>query len=157
MAKYSGSQGIEALRKKIKLKSETLMRETSLSILNFVVDTSPIGAPIYNSKSGAVYNDVGDYKNSWTLGIGVARPVVRDGDASGAYAIRDGNLTMRNYKLEDKIYITNATGHAKNVEFGWEANTEYGWKPKDGYHVVAQTTPTAIAIANAVAIKVGKM
>lgn len=157
MTTYKGSEGIRQLRKKIKDKQQLLMRETITSVTTFIVDASPVGAPMYNSRLGKIENDVGDYKNSWAVGLGKPNLVVRVGDASGGMAISSALSKSLSYNDEDKVYITNNTSHAVNVENGWVARPDLGWKAKSGYNTVALATPTIQLMTQAIALKVSKL
>ena len=157
MAVYTGSKGIASLREKIKLKSKMLVGESLEKIATTLVDESPLGAPYYQSKQGLVVNDVGDFKNSWSVGLGVVDPTVRSADTEGMGAVLDAIHKNKAYNLEDTTYVTNSIDHAKMVEDGWDDNPEYGWKAKGGYHVVGNNVGSAVAILEAVAQKVSKL
>lgn len=154
MATYNGSNGIQQLREKIKKKGKLLVGESVEKLAITLVDNSPLGVEHYNSSQGVINNDVGDYKNSWTVGIGSPDPSTRAADAAGTGAVADAMIKSKLYNFEDKVYITNNVDHASQVEHGWEERPDYGWKAKDGYHVVAGTVGTANAILQAVANKV---
>jgi len=138
MAVYEGKQGIASLREKIKLKSKMLVGESL-------------------EKIGLIANDVGDFKNSWSVGLGAVDPTVRSADTDGMGAVLDAIHKNKAYNLEDTAYVTNSIDHAKMVEDGWDDNPEYGWKAKGGYHVVENNTGSAVAILEAVAQKVSKL
>lgn len=157
MATYNGSKGIAALKEKIALKSKLLVGESVEKITITLVDASPLGAPYYQSKQGLVVNDVGDFKNSWSVGLGSVDPTVRPADTEGTAAVVDAITKGKLYNLQDEVYITNSKEYAQMVEEGWQDNPEYGWKAKGGYHVVGNNTGTAVAILEAVAQKVSKM
>lgn len=157
MATYNGSKGIAALKEKIALKSKLLVGESVEKITITLVDDSPLGAPYYQSKQGLVVNDVGDFKNSWSVGLGSIDPTVRPADTEGTAAVVDAIVKGKLYNLQDEVYITNSKEYAQMVEEGWEDNPDYGWKAKGGYHVVGNNTGTAVAILEAVAQKVSKM
>lgn len=157
MADYKGSQGIAALKAKINLKSKTLVGEAAEKIAINLVDESPLGAEYYSSTQGLIANDVGDYKNSWTIGLGIIDPTTRLADTEGRGAVLDAMTKSKLYNLQDTVYITNSIDHANQVEEGWKDNPEYGWKAKDGYHTVRDSIPATVAILNLVANKVSKM
>lgn len=157
MAVYEGKQGIASLREKIKLKSKMLVGESLEKIAVTLVDESPLGAPYYQSKQGLIANDVGDFKNSWSVGLGSIDPTVRPADTEGMGAVLDAIHKNKSYNLEDTTYVTNSIDHAKTVEQGWDDNPEYGWKAKGGYHVVENNVSSAVAILEAVAQKVSKL
>lgn len=157
MAIYNGSKGIAALKEKIALKSKLLVGESVEKITITLVDDSPLGAPYYQSKQGLIVNDVGDFKNSWSVGLGSIDPTVRPADTEGTAAVVDAIIKGKLYNLQDEVYITNSTDQAQMVEEGWEDNPDYGWKAKGGYHVVGNNTGTAVAILEAVAQKVSKL
>lgn len=157
MAIYNGSKGIAALKEKIALKSKLLVGESVEKIAITLVDDSPLGAPYYQSKQGLIVNDVGDFKNSWSVGLGSIDPTVRPADTEGTAAVVDAIIKGKLYNLQDEVYITNSKEYAQQVEEGWEDNPDYGWKAKGGYHVVGNNTGTAVAILEAVAQKVSKM
>ena len=157
MAVYTGSQGIASLREKIKLKSKMLVGESSEKITTHMVDESPLGVEVYPSLKGKVYNDVGDFKNSWSVGLGAVDPTVRSADTEGMGAVLDAIHKNKSYNLEDVTYVTNSIDHAKMVEDGWDDNPEYGWKAKGGYHVVGNNVGSAVAILEAVAQKLSKL
>lgn len=157
MATYNGSKGIASLKEKIALKSKLLVGESVEKIAITLVDDSPLGAPYYQSKQGLVVNDVGDFKNSWSVGLGSVDPTVRPADTEGTAAVVDAITKGKLYNLQDEVYITNSKEYAQMVEEGWEDNPEYGWKAKGGYHVVGNNTGTAVAILEAVAQKVSKL
>ena len=100
---------------------------------------------------------MGDYKNSWSVGLGAVDPTVRSADTEGMGAVLDAIHKNKSYNLEDTTYVTNSIDHAKMVEQGWDDNPEYGWKAKGGYHVVENNTGSAVAILEAVAQKVSKL
>lgn len=157
MATYNGSKGIATLKEKIALKSKLLVGESVEKITITLVDDSPLGAPYYQSKQGLVVNDVGDFKNSWSVGLGSIDPTVRPADTEGTAAVVDAIIKGKLYNLQDEVYITNSKEYAQMVEKGWEDNPEYGWKAKGGYHVVGNNTGTAVTILEAVAQKVSKL
>lgn len=157
MATYSGLQGIAQLKAKIRQKSKMLIGESAEKIAIVMVDASPLGAEYYSSLQGAVQNDVGDFKNSWTVGLGTPNPASRAADPSGSGAVADAITKGKLYNLEKSVFVTNNVDHADMVEHGWEDNPEYGWKAKDGYHPVRENTSTAKVILEAVALKVSKL
>lgn len=157
MATYNGSKGIASLKEKIALKSKLLVGESVEKITITLVDDSPLGAPYYQSKQGLVVNDVGDFKNSWSVGLGSIDPTVRPADTEGTAAVVDAITKGKLYNLQDEVYITNSKEYAQMVEEGWEDNPEYGWKAKGGYHVVGNNIGAAEAILEAVAQKVSKL
>ena len=157
MAIYEGSQGISALKAKINAKSKLLVGESLEKIAIHLVDESPLGAEYYASKQGAIQNDVGDFKNSWNVGLGVPDPSTRVADTAGTAAVADAIVKGKRYNLEEEVYVSNNVGHADKVEEGWRDNPEYGWKAKDGYHVVSKNITTAQTILEVVADKVSKI
>lgn len=157
MATYEGSSGIAQLKAKIKLKSKLLVGESAEKLSIVMVNDSPLGVEHYNSTQGVITNDVGDFKNSWNVGIGLPDPSSRAADSTGAGAVANAMSKSRLYNLEDKVYVTNNVDHAEMVETGWADNPEYGWKAKDGYHPVRENTSTAKVILEAVATKVSQL
>ena len=159
MAVYEGKQGIASLREKIKLKSKMLVGESLEKIAVTLVDESPLGAPYYQSPTlgEAIKNDVGDFKNSWAVGLGASETITRPADAAGTAAVADAIVKGSQYNFQDQVYVTNSVDHAGMVEDGWRDNPEYGWKAKEGYHVVRDGTTTAEAILEAVAEKVSRL
>ena len=157
MATYEGSQGIAALKAKIKTKSKLLVGESLEKIATALVDDSPLGAEYYASKQGLIQNDVGDFKNSWNVGLGTPDPSTRVADTTGTAAVADAIVKGKRYNLEEEVYVSNNVGHADKVEEGWRDNPEYGWKAKDGYHVVSKNISTAKSILEIVADKVSKI
>lgn len=157
MAIYEGSQGIAALKAKIAMKSKMLVGESLEKIAVMLVDESPLGAEYYASKQGAIQNDVGDFKNSWTVGLGSPAVSTRAADSAGTAAVADAIVKGKLYNLEDITYVTNNVDHAEKVEDGWADNPEYGWKAKEGYHVVGNNIGAAKAICEIVAEKVSKI
>lgn len=157
MATYEGSQGIAALKAKIRTKSKTLVGESLEKIAILLIDESPLGAPYYSSKQGNIENDIGDFKNSWMVGLGTPNKASRDADAAGTAAVADAIIQGKRYNLEEVSYVSNNIGHADDVEDGWKDNPEYGWKAKDGYHVVGNNVGAAKAICELIANKVSKI
>ena len=157
MAVYEGSQGISALKAKINAKSKMLVGESLEKIATLLVDESPLGAEYYASKQGAVQNDVGDFKNSWNVGLGSPDTSIRAADTAGTAAVADAIVKGKRYNLEEVNYVTNNKDYAEMVEDGWADNPEYGWKAKEGYHVVANNVGAAKAICEIVAEKVSKI
>lgn len=157
MAVYSGSKGIADLKAKIKLKSKMLVGESAEKISTILVDNSPLGVEKYNSRQGVVENDVGDFKNSWVVGLGTPDPSSRPADPSGSAAVADAISKGKRYNFEKYVYVTNNVDHAEMVENGWRENPEYGWKAKEGYHIVRDTESTAQAVLIAVAAKVSQL
>jgi hypothetical protein len=157
MAVYEGSQGIAALKAKIAMKSKMLVGESLEKIAVMLVDESPLGAEYYASKQGAIQNDVGDFKNSWMVGLGTPNKASRDADAAGTAAVADAIIQGKRYNLEEVSYVSNNIGHADDVEDGWKDNPEYGWKAKEGYHVVGNNIGAAKAICELIANKVSKI
>lgn len=157
MAVYEGSRGIAALLQKIETKSKLLVGESAEKIATALVDDSPLGAEYYASKQGLIQNDVGDFKNSWNVGLGVPDPSTRVADTAGTAAVADAIVKGKRYNLEEEVYVSNNVGHADKVEEGWRDNPEYGWKAKDGYHVVSKNITTAQTILEVVANKVSKI
>ena len=156
MAVYSGSAGIAQLREKIKQKSKMLVGESAEKVAIFMVESSPLGVEYYRSKQGLIQNDVGDFKNSWAVGLGDSETITRPADAAGTAAVADAIVKGSQYNFQDQVYVTNSVDHAGMVEDGWRDNPEYGWKAKEGYHVVRDGT-TVEAILEAVAEKVSKL
>ena len=157
MAIYEGSRGIAALLQKIETKSKLLVGESAEKITTALVDDSPLGAEYYASKQGLIQNDVGDFKNSWNVGLGVPDPSTRAADTAGTAAVAEAIVKGKRYSLEEEVYVTNNVDHAEMVEEGWRDNPEYGWKAKEGYHVVSKNITTAKAILEIVADKVSKI
>lgn len=157
MAVYSGSAGISQLREKIKQKSKMLVGESAEKVAVFMVESSPLGVEYYRSKQGLIQNDVGDFKNSWAVGLGDSETITRPADAAGTAAVADAIVKGSQYDFQDQVYVTNSVDHAGMVEEGWRDNPEYGWKAKEGYHVVRDGTTTAEAILEAVAEKVSRL
>ena len=157
MAVYSGSAGIAQLREKIKQKSKQLVGESAEKVAIFMVESSPLGVEYYRSKQGLIQNDVGDFKNSWAVGLGDSETITRPADAAGTVAVADAIVKGSQYNFQDQVYVTNSIDHAGMVEDGWRDNPEYGWKAKEGYHVVRDGTTTAEAILEAVAEKVSRL
>jgi len=157
MAVYSGSAGISQLREKIKQKSKMLVGESAEKVAVFMVESSPLGVEYYRSKQGLIQNDVGDFKNSWVVGLGDSETITRPADAAGTAAVADAIVKGSQYNFQDQVYVTNSIDHAGMVEDGWRDNPEYGWKAKEGYHVVRDGTTTAEAILEAVAEKVSRL
>ena len=157
MAVYSGSAGITQLREKIKQKSKMLVGESAEKVAVFMVESSPLGVEYYRSKQGLIQNDVGDFKNSWAVGLGDSETITRTADAAGTAAVADAIVKGSQYNFQDQVYVTNSIDHAGMVEEGWRDNPEYGWKAKEGYHVVRDGTTTAEAILEAVAEKVSRL
>lgn len=157
MAVYDGSRGIAALLQKIETKSKLLVGESAEKIATALVDDSPLGAEYYASKQGLIQNDVGDFKNSWNVGLGIPDPSTRVADTAGTAAVAEAIVKGKRYNLEEEVYVTNNVDHAEKVEEGWRDNPEYGWKAKDGYHVVSKNISTAKSILEIVADKVSKI
>ena len=157
MATYEGSQGIAALKAKIKTKSKMLVGESLEKIAILLIDESPLGAPYYASKLGNIQNDVGDFKNSWVVGLGSPDLSTRAADTAGTAAVADAIVKGKRYNLEEVNYVTNNKDYAEMVEEGWKDNPEYGWKAKDGYHVVEKNAGAAKSICEVVADKVSKI
>lgn len=157
MVVYEGSRGIAALLQKIETKSKLLVGESAEKIATALVDDSPLGAEYYASKQGLIQNDVGDFKNSWNVGLGVPDPSIRAADTAGTAAVADAIVKGKRYSLEEEVYVTNNVEHAEMVEEGWRENPEYGWKAKEGYHVVSKNITTAKSILEIVADKVSKI
>lgn len=157
MAVYEGSRGIAALLQKIETKSKLLVGESAEKIATALVDDSPLGAEYYASKQGLIQNDVGDFKNSWNVGLGTPDPSIRPADTAGTAAVAEAIVKGKRYSLEEEVYVTNNVDHAEMVEEGWRENPEYGWKAKDGYHVVSKNITTAKSILEIVADKVSKI
>jgi hypothetical protein len=157
MATYEGAAGIAKLKEKIKQKSKLLVGESAEKVAIHLVDNSPLGAEFYRSKHGNIENDVGDFKNSWVVGLGHLDQSTRAADSAGTAAVADAITKSKLYNLQENVYVTNSVEHAGMVEDGWGDNPEYGWKAKDGYHIVRDSEPTATAILQAVADKVSKM
>ena len=159
MAVYEGSQGITALKAKIAMKSKMLVGESLEKIAVTLVDESPLGAPYYQSPTlgEAIKNDVGDFKNSWTVGLGTPDLSTRAADTAGTAAVADAIVKGKRYNLEETNYVTNNKDHAEMVEDGWADNPEYGWKAKQGYHVVGNNVGAAKAICEIVAQKISKI
>ena len=157
MAVYEGSRGIAALLQKIETKSKLLVGESAEKIATALVDDSPLGAEYYASKQGLIQNDVGDFKNSWNVGLGTPDPSARVADTAGTAAVAEAIVKGKRYNLEEEVYVTNNVDHAEKVEEGWRDNPEYGWKAKDGYHVVSKNISTAKSILEIVADKVSKI
>lgn len=157
MAVYEGSRGIAALLQKIEKKSKILVGESAEKIATALVDDSPLGAEYYASKQGLIQNDVGDFKNSWNVGLGVPDPSIRPADTAGTAAVAEAIVKGKRYSLEEEVYVTNNVDHAEMVEEGWREDPEYGWKAKDGYHVVSKNITTSKSILEIVADKVSKI
>lgn len=159
MAVYEGSRGIAALLQKIETKSKLLVGESAEKIATALIDDSPLGAEYYASPTldRNIKNDVGDFKNSWNVGLGVPDPSIRAADTAGTAAVADAIVKGKRYNLEEEVYVSNNVGHADKVEEGWKDNPEYGWKAKDGYHVVSKNITTAQTILEVVANKVSKI
>ena len=157
MAVYEGSQGIAALKAKIATKSKMLVGESLEKIAVMLVDDSPLGAEYYHSKQGNIQNDVGDFKNSWSVGIGAPNPTTRGADTAGTAAVADAVIQGKQYNFQEFNYVTNSKDYAEMVENGWAANPEYGWNAKQGYHVVSGNITTANTILAIIATKLSQV
>ena len=113
MAVYEGKQGIASLREKIKLKSKMLVGESLEKIAVTLVDESPLGAEYYASKQGAIQNDVGDFKNSWVVGLGTPDLSTRAADTAGTAAVADAIIQGKRYNFQEVNYITNSKDYAE--------------------------------------------
>ena len=102
-------------------------------------------------------NDVGDFKNSWAVGLGSVNPETRPADVNGTAAVADAIVKGKLYNLQEDNFVTNSLDYAQMVEEGWNDNPEYGWKAKGGYHVVGNNIGAAEAILEVVAQKVSKL
>ena len=134
-----------------------LVGESAEKVAIFMVESSPLGVEYYRSKQGLIQNDVGDFKNSWAVGLGDSETITRPADAAGTAAVADAIVKGSQYNFQDQVFVTNSVDHAGMVEEGWRDNPEYGWKAKEGYHVVRDGTTTAEAILEAVAEKVSRL
>ena len=158
MAVYSGSAGIAQLREKIKQKSKQLVGESAEKVAIYMIESSPLGVEVYPTSQGPIYNDVGDFKNSWNVAYGTPDPSIRDADSAGTAAVADAMSMSNNYNFEDSAFVTNNVEHADNVDhLGWMPVPEYGWKGKGSYSVMSKGTATAEAILEAVAEKVSRL
>lgn len=157
MAVYEGSQGIAALKAKIRTKSKMLVGESLEKIATILVDDSPLGAEYYASKQGTIQNDVGDFKNSWIVGLGAPDPSTRAADTAGTAAVADAIIKGKLYNLQEMNYVTNNKDYAEMVEEGWRDNPEYGWKAKGGYHVVSGNILVAKTVLEVVAEKLSRI
>ena len=157
MAIYEGSQGITALKAKIAMKSKMLVGESLEKIAVMLVDESPLGAPFYASTQGAIQNDVGDFKNSWAVGLGSPNLITRGADTAGTAAVADAIIQGKRYNFQEVNYITNSKDYAEMVENGWAANPEYGWKAKGGYNVVKGNIITAQTILTFIASRISQI
>ena len=108
MAVYSGSAGIAQLREKIKQKSKMLVGESAEKVAVFMVESSPLGVEYYRSKQGLIQNDVGDFKNSWVVGLGDSETITRPADAAGTTAVADAIVKGSQYNFQDQVYVTNS-------------------------------------------------
>lgn len=148
MGKYSGLQGIASLKDKIRKKSNKLVADSAFAITQMIIDESPVGSEMYYSPTlmDVVDNEVGDFKNSWSVGIGKVNYETRDADPTGADAFISAEIDLMKYNLESNVYVTNSIEYAGNVEDGWLDNPTYGWKAKEGYKVVEKNIDNAVAI-----------
>jgi len=156
MAVYKGKESLRVLKTKLKRQSTELLQRSVERVVETLVDNSPVGAQTYHSKLGTIYNDQGDYKNGWAVGVNTVSSETRGADTSGSGAIADAIAESRNVTLKSKIYITNNVDHAANVEYGWEENDLYGWNAKAGYEVVENTRDQIKALLVSTAIEVFK-
>ena len=106
MAVCEGSRGIAALLQKIETKSKLLVGESAEKIATALVDDSPLGAEYYASKQGLIQNDVGDFKNSWNVGLGIPDPSTRVADTAGTAAVAEAIVKGKRYNLEEEVYVT---------------------------------------------------
>ena len=157
MATYQGSSGLKRLREKIDLKGKLLVGQVAEKLATHLTDESPVGSRFYNSILGSVENDAGDFKNSWVVSFNDVNKGTRWADPTGSASIAEAIVQGSRYNFEEKVYITNSTEQADNVENGWDDNPVYGWSEKDGYHIVANSKDVAEALLISVANKVSKM
>lgn len=157
MATYQGSNGLKRLREKIDLKGKLLVGQVAEKLATHLTDESPLGSDFYRSSQGLIGNDVGDFKNSWSVGLGTINQTTRPADTTGSGSIAEAIVQGSRYNFEEKVYVTNSKDYAVNVENGWEDNPTYGWSAKDGYHIVANSKDVAEALLISVANKVSKM
>ena len=136
-----------------------LVGESLEKIAILLIDESPLGAEYYASPAldRNIKNDIGDFKNSWMVGLGLPDTSSRDADAAGTAAVAAAIVKGKMYNLEEVNYVSNNISYADDVEYGWKDNPEYGWKAKDGYHVVGQNIGAAKAICELIATKVSKI
>ena len=128
------------------------MTESVENVTTMIVEASVVGEAVYPSKMGAFTNDeVGEYKNSWMVGIGTPDTSTRGGDISGGEAINEAKDSMALYDFEEDIYITNNTVQAEMIEDGWNSEkspmrADLGWKDKSGYGIVSGNVGRAKSI-----------
>ena len=82
-----------------------LVGESLEKIAILLVDESPLGAPYYASKQGNIKNDIGDFKNSWMVGLGLPDTSSRDADAAGTAAVAAAIVKGKMYNLEEVNYV----------------------------------------------------
>lgn len=104
---------LRAFADKTKVKMETVVRMTSISLMDGCVDRSPV--------------DTGRFKANWMVGIGTpVTTTVTTTDKSGGVSKSRVAPAMETWTAGKSIYITSHLPYAKRLEYGWSKQAAGG-------------------------------
>ena len=128
MGTYKGSAGIDRLMRDLRSRSEMLVTNTSIGIMQSLISHSPIS--LEDGIYGGYYydNDRGSFINNWEATVGVDIPPIidRGGDPEANDALSSVQFMGFSYELGDNVVIANTSPYMLQVELeGWtQGNTE---------------------------------
>lgn len=109
-------------------KAALVAQKSAESLLNSVVEKSPVGNPdLWKAPPPPGYSG-GHFRANWNVSFGsLDASVSAEKDTDGAATISKGSKTLTNYSLGDKIFITNSLPYAHRLEYdAWSTQAPVG-------------------------------
>lgn len=106
-------------------KAEIVIKKTAFNILESLDYRSPVGDPTLWQYSAPAGYTGGQFRANWNISINsIDTSITASTDNQGN--LKRGNDSIANYKIGDKVYITNAMPYAYRLEYGWSSQAPAG-------------------------------
>lgn len=109
-------------------KAELVVKKSAISVLTSVEFKSPVGDPdTWSSPAPPGYTG-GQFKANWNLSVeSIDYTTTTDKDPTGGDAVKRAELAIEDYKMGDKVFITNSLPYAYRLEYeGWSGQAPQG-------------------------------
>lgn len=109
-------------------KAEIVVKKSAISVLTSVEFKSPVGDPdTWSSPAPPGYTG-GQFKANWNLSVeSIDYTTTTDKDPTGGDAVKRAELAIEDYKMGDKVFITNSLPYAYRLEYeGWSGQAPQG-------------------------------
>ena len=109
-------------------KAELVVKKSAISVLTSVEFKSPVGDPdTWSSPAPPGYTG-GQLKANWNLSVeSIDYTTTTDKDPAGGDAVKRAELAIEDYKIGDKVFITNSLPYAYRLEYeGWSGQAPQG-------------------------------